>query len=1284
MPQPLEAYIVRIFDVDGQVAGAGLLVAERLVLTCAHVVARSQGLPDDTARKPETDVRLDFPFLAPGQKIEAHVAFWEPPSQRARGDIAGLALRSNPPGGAEPAPFTLGDNLWGHPFRAYGFPEGYDDGVFVSGVLRARTVPGWVQVDVDSTTGFAVEEGFSGAPVWDERLEGVVGMVVARETAPGIRVAFVTPARILGDVSREPAPVPLDHAPALQKLRNVPDLPPYFLPRPARLGVLKEALVGDATGPPGRLGGPAVVTLDGMAGVGKSVLATALARDAEVQQAFPDGVIWVTLGQDPTITTRQLDVAVALGTNPGIFHDEQHGKTHLGRILTDKACLLILDDVWNVRDATAFYALGARCRMLITTRHAAIGRAMGAVAIRLDALTDEQAAVLLADWAGQAPDRLPDIARDVARECGNLPLALAMVGAMAERRPDGWRRALRRLQTADLSKIRHEFPGYPYPSLLQAIEVSVDALEPYQRERYLDLAVFPEDTPISQDVLETLWQPQGLDEHDVRDLVESFEDRSLLWRDERGQLSLHDLHSDYVRTRCGDPKPLHDQLVKGYAARCPEGWPTGPNDGYFFQHLPGHLLAAGRRDELAQLLFDFDWLQATLDATDANTLLGHFDYMPEHDELGLVQGAIRLSAHVLARDRTQLAGQLLGRPLSREAAMGELLEQAAQWRGARWLRPLTGSLTSPGGPLLRTLQDHGNWVLGVAVTSDGRWAVSGSRDETLRIWDLQTGAELGTLRGHRDWVNAVAVIPGRAQAVSASSDGTLKVWDLEARQELCTLHGHEDWVLSVAVTPDGCHAVSGSSDKTLRVWDLKARTQLATLRGHTDAVHAVAVERDGKWAISGAADATLRIWDLRSGSEMRILEGHEDAVRGVAVTPDGRQAVSASQDRSIRLWDLQDGRQLRVLGRQRWWFRAVAVTPDGGYAISGSDDNTVGVWPLKERGGPRTLGRHADWVYGVAVTPDGGRVVSAASDATVKVWDLAVPAPREHALAKVRRLSAAAVAAHGGGIICGSSDRRLQIWDLGGRTELHALVGHRALVRAVAVTPDGRWALSGAADATLKVWDLESGTELRTIAWHAGWISAVALTPDGQRAAAGYGDGTVRVWDIRTGRQLHAMKAHNAPIWAVAITLDGRRAVSGSADKSVRVWDMQTGAELRALKGHAQPIWAVAATADGRRVLSGSDDGTVNVWDVDTGARVRCLEGHAGRVRALTFTCESRIAISGSADTTVTAWDLETGTPICSFSADAQVLLCAIAGDGETIVAIDDAGGVHFLALEQQ
>jgi S1-C subfamily serine protease len=214
--------IVRIHNPSAEVVGTGFLVNERHILTCAHVVAYALDVPQDAAEPPEADLELDFPLRAAGQMLAARVCHWQPSV-----DVAGLQLLGWAPPGAEPVRLiATDDDLWGHPFRAFGFPQGYAEGAWASGVIRGRRADGWVQMEGVKQTGYLVQPGFSGGPVWDEVLKGVVGMVVAADTDERTKAAFLIPADLLAQAWPEqiqtssPPPVE-EEAPAAETTGGV-------------------------------------------------------------------------------------------------------------------------------------------------------------------------------------------------------------------------------------------------------------------------------------------------------------------------------------------------------------------------------------------------------------------------------------------------------------------------------------------------------------------------------------------------------------------------------------------------------------------------------------------------------------------------------------------------------------------------------------------------------------------------------------------------------------------------------------------------------------------------------------------------------------------------------------------------------------------------------------------------------------------------------------------------------------------------------------------------------
>ena len=541
---------------------------------------------------------------------------------------------------------------------------------------------------------------------------------------------------------------------------------------------------------------------------------------------------------------------------------------------------------------------------------------------------------------------------------------------------------------------------------------------------------------------------------------------------------------------------------------------------------------------------------------------------------------------------------------------------------------------------------HAGGVRTVAFSPDGKWALSGSEDQTLRLWEAATGREVRTFVGHTEAITFAVFSPDGRQILSSSYDRTLKLWEAATGREIRTFRGHGEGVWDAAFSPDGKWALSGSADQTMKLWNLATGDEVRTFTGHQQAVTDVDFSPDGTLAVSGSVDQTIKLWKVGTGEEVRTFKGHAQGITVVAFSPDGARLISSSEDRTLRLWDVKTGLALRTFSGHVQAVLSVAFSPDGKQVLSAGQDQTLKLWDVATGKEQRAFLGHTEAVVAVAFSPDGTRALSGSEDQSLKLWDVATGRELRTFAGIIREARDVAFSPDGRWALTGSRDSTLKLWELATGRALWTLRGHNRVVTSVAFSPDGKVALSGSDDRTLKLWDMATGRELRTFRGHTWGVTAVAFSPDGKWALSGSGDQTVRLWDVATGRTLRTMTGHTQAVRAVDFSPDGKLAASGSVDRTIKLWEAATGRETQTFSGHEDSVWAVTFSPDGKQLLSGGEDQTIKLWQVQTGQELRTFLGHNGVVVAASFSSDGRALLSGSLDGTMRLWEIATGQAV--------------------------------------
>jgi eukaryotic-like serine/threonine-protein kinase len=298
------------------------------------------------------------------------------------------------------------------------------------------------------------------------------------------------------------------------------------------------------------------------------------------------------------------------------------------------------------------------------------------------------------------------------------------------------------------------------------------------------------------------------------------------------------------------------------------------------------------------------------------------------------------------------------------------------------------------GTWIYTYPEHSDSVLTVAWHSSR--IASGSKDQTVQVWDATTGNNPHVYRHHSEAVNSVAWSPNGQSIASGSDDGTAQVWNASATTPVVVYKGHMQAsgfsVHTVAWSPDGQFIASGGDDGTVQVWKASNGQRLFTYNGHinngsTFAISSIAWSPDGTRIASGGNDNTVQIWHALTGKNASVYKGHQGGVTSVSWSPNGMSVASGSVDNTVHIWGLTTQSQAFIYAGHIDTVSSVAWSLDGQFVASASNDKTVRIWNPNDVAKLYIYARHSAAVNTVAWADDSHRLVSGGDDKTVQVWE---------------------------------------------------------------------------------------------------------------------------------------------------------------------------------------------------------------------------------------------------------------------------------------------------------
>jgi WD40 repeat protein/serine/threonine protein kinase len=612
---------------------------------------------------------------------------------------------------------------------------------------------------------------------------------------------------------------------------------------------------------------------------------------------------------------------------------------------------------------------------------------------------------------------------------------------------------------------------------------------------------------------------------------------------------------------------------------------------------------------------------------------------------------------------------------------------------------LSEAAYAPG--TVRRFVGHTDAVDIVAVSPDERTMLSASWDNTLILWDIETGEVLWQFE-YSDEINAVAFSPDGRTAISGGKDTTAVLWDVRTGDIIRRFTEYENEIGEVAFSPDGRNILAGgnAADSPIIQWNIETGQVIRRFEGPEGPVGGIEFLPDGSAFLSRSDDGVFILWDFETGDIVRQANINLDEITGGllawAISPDGLTAVTGDESFGIILWDLSTG---ELLGRYEipGGVNAVTFYPDNNGTVLVSSLGTDSLVTLDLQTGQLSdsLKGHSDAIFDVAMMSNGRYAVTASQDKTVRLWEL----DRGHVIRRFAPPGALAfevdLSPDGRTALSASTNGTVTLWDVDTGEMIRQFTDDQPAT-AVTYSPNGKTALIGTGyrfgeiiePGHVILWDLETGEEIRRFVGQPYMVFDVEFSPDGKRAVSS-GNGPMAIlWDVETGQEIHRLddyfidNAHPGNTFLnVEFSQDGSTVLVGYQAGPILLWDVETGAEIGQWVGHNSAPIGITFSPDGQKVASGGGDHQVILWDKETGSIIRRFTNHVGSIGQIDFTPDGHLMLGGSGDGTNSLWDVETGEQIRRYG-NGRVRMPVFNADGSQALAGFENGAVELWRMD--
>ncbi|NWX99740.1 APAF factor, partial [Nothoprocta ornata] len=1052
---------------------------------------------------------------------------------------------------------------------------------------------------------------------------------------------------------------------------GVPQRPVVFVTRPKLVDAIKQKLYCLGSD-------PGWVTVYGMAGCGKTVLAAEALRDHQLlEDYFSGGVHWISVGkQDKAGLLIKLHNLCSRLDHDGTFSQRpplniEEAKDRLRLLMLRKypsRPLLVLDDIW---DSWVLKAFDNQCQILITSRDRSVTDAVAGNKYEIhveSGLAHEKGLEVLSLFVNKKITELPEQADCIVRECKGSPLVISLIGALLRDFPGRWEYYLKQLQNKQFKRIRKS-SSYDYEALDEAMSISVEQLNENIKGYYKDLSILPKDVKVpTKVVLCILWD---METEEVEDILQEFVNKSLLFCDRNGKsfhYYLHDLQLDFLTEKNRNQlQDLHKNIVNQYKKYYKLNMPIPSEEDcmYWYNFLAYHMAGANMQKELCDLMFSLDWIKAKTELVGPAHLIHEYaEYSSVLDQKNSIvrenfQEFLSLNGHLLGRqpfpDIIQLGlCQLETSEVYQQAK--SLAQQEAgifylEWINKKSMKNLSRLVVRP----------HRDAVYHACFSQDRQRIASCGADKTLQVFKAKSGERLLEIRAHDDEIFCCAFSADGAFVATCSADKKVKIWNSRTGQCMRVYEEHTEQVNCCQFNnKSGQYLLSTCSNDTfIKLWDLNRKYCRNTMFGHVNAVNHCKFSPNDEYVASCSTDGTVKLWEVRSANELKTIE-IKDFFKTADEQPDDVEILvkccSWSQNSAmilvvaknkLLLFDVKTSDLLKqVTVSHHSMIQYCDFCPGDELVAVALSHCSVELWNIKSLSKVADCRGHMSWVHCVTFSPDGSLFVTSSDDQTIRIWETNKVCKSSHAVLK----SELDVVFHNDKVVILAiyNQQHLQLINGNNDSIIMQTEAQECPICCCCLSEDLKFAAFGEENGKIKVLQLSDGKVLKALEAHRTPVQHCQFTSDCQTLISSAHDSVIQVWRWQLNERMF-LRGHKEAVKDFRL-LENSKLLSWSFDGTVKVWNIITGKAEKDFTCHRDTVLSCAVSPDGSKFASASADKTAKIWSFESSSVLRELNGHEACVRCCTFSSDNKLLATGDDKGEIMIWDTLTGELLHYFS----------------------------------